>query len=213
MPTLFNWDAEEVLALLPGDLVKKAIDLATEEQCEDMLTLYHHHAMIIHSPDLICPMCSLLFSVAGGDGRGEEGRAGEGRRAEGRGGEWGGRGGEGADGTGQRPPRQGAVQAGAAGHVLALLLPTPPSFYQLLGQVLSTTMQPTQEFAAQAIIVSYVNNCFLCKSDECSLTQEFAARAHILKSTIYSLFFVLSLVFFFQQQKTLCCGEKNVLWR
>jgi hypothetical protein len=163
VPTLFNWDAEEVLGLLPGDLVKNAIDLATEEQCEDMLTLHHHHAVILHSPDLICPMCSLLFSAAGGDGRGEEGSAGEGKR--GRGVDWGvkGGGGEGADVTGQIPPRQGAVQAGAAGHVLALLLPTPPSFYQLLGQVVSTTMQPTQEFAAQAIIISCVNNNFVCK--------------------------------------------------
>jgi len=118
VPTLFNWDAEEVMAVLPVELINGAIDLVTEELCEDLLTLYHHHAVVIHSPHLICPMCSLLFSAAG------------------------------ADGTGQSLPQQGTAHAGVAGHVLPLLLPTPPRFYQLLGQVVSTTMQPTQEFAA-----------------------------------------------------------------
>ena len=144
VPTVFNWDAEEVLPHLPGPVIADAVYLSTgagleksassvrllplslrvrdaeppltvggpraaEEACEDLLTLHHHRALVIHSPQQVCPMCSLLFSAAGPD---------------------------------DNPPE------GAAVRVLPLLLPTaPPSFYALLAHVVSTIFQPSAEFA------------------------------------------------------------------
>jgi len=104
VPTIFNWDAEDIEPLLPPALLRAAIYLPTEEGCEDLLTLHHTHAVVVHNPHQICAMCTLLFTPASANG----------------------------------PP------PGAALELLPLLLPCPARFYHLVGQVLSSIMQPSE---------------------------------------------------------------------
>ena len=50
VPTIFNWDAREILPLLSPDVLQSAIELSSEEHCEDLTSLHNHHPLIIHSP-------------------------------------------------------------------------------------------------------------------------------------------------------------------
>ena len=113
VPTIFNWDAEEVLPSVPGHVLQSAISLSTEEVCEDLLSLHHHHAVVVHSPDQLCTMCSLLFSRTS----------------------------TGSSTLGNNIPGQGSAL-----HLVPLLLPTPPRFYDLVGRVVREIMQPSQSF-------------------------------------------------------------------
>ena len=55
-----NWDAEEVLPLLPAGVVSSGIGLDSEEMCEDLLTLHHHHALVLHSPHQVMHTARLV---------------------------------------------------------------------------------------------------------------------------------------------------------